>query len=190
MTGFGNSSDMKTPYNLNDYANEVREVIDELKSDKIDVVAHSFGARVLVKLLQTDKRIDKIVLTGAAGLKPRRSLKYYFKRTAFKVLSVFFQKDRLKRFYSSDYNALSPVMQESFKLIVNEHLDEEYKKIKNKTLIIFGKKDKETPLYMAKRMRKYVKGSKLIVLNKEGHFCFSENPAAFNSAVFSFLMEK
>ncbi len=189
MTGFGKSKEMNKPYSLDDYADEIKGVIDELKVDKIDVVAHSFGARVLVRLLQTDKRIDKIVLTGAAGLKPRRSIKYLIKKLLFIILSRFLIRERLQNFYSSDYRRLSPIMKESFKLIVGENLDDEYKRIKNKALLIFGKRDKETPLYMAKRMKRYLKGSKLIVLDKEGHFCFSENPSAFNRAVFSFLLE-
>ena len=190
MTGFGKSPPMTYAYSLDDYAREIKGVIDELGEDKIDVVAHSFGARVLVRLLADEKRIDKIILTGAAGLKPRRTLKYHIKRDLFKILSVFVPKSRLKCFYSSDYNCLSSVMKESFKLIIRETLDEEYKKITNRTLIVFGKDDRETPLYAAERMRKCVKDSRLVVIARAGHFCFSERPAEFNSAVFSFLMEK
>ena len=188
MTGFGESPPMKTPYSVSDYAEEIKRVIDEIGEEKIDVVAHSFGGRVLVKLLQTEKRIDKIVLTGSAGLKPGRGIKYYAKIFLFKVLSKFVKKEKLKRFYSSDYLKLNEVMRESFKLIIKENLIKEYSEIQNRTLLIFGKKDKETPLYMAKQMRKLIKNSELVVLRKEGHFCFMENPTAFNGAVFSFLM--
>lgn len=190
MTGFGNSPPMDRPYNLDDYASEIKRVIDELGVEKADVIAHSFGARVLVKLLKSEKRIDKVVLTGAAGLKPRVRIKYFIKSTAFNILKRFIKREKLRRFYSADYLALSPVMRESFKLIISEDLTTEYAEIGRKTLLVFGKKDKETPLSAAKRMKRLVKGSRLIVLPREGHFCFSENPAAFNGAVFSFLMEK
>ncbi len=190
MTGFGNSPPMDRPYDLDDYASEIKRVIDELGVEKADVIAHSFGARVLVKLLKSEKRIDKVVLTGAAGLKPRVRIKYFIKSTAFKILKRFIKREKLRRFYSADYLALSPVMRESFKLIISEDLTTEYAEIGRKTLLVFGKKDKETPLSAAKRMKRLVKGSRLIVLPREGHFCFSENPAAFNGAVFSFLMEK
>ena len=105
-------------------------------------------------------------------------------------MSKFVKKERLKGFYSPDYLALSPMMRESFKLIIREDLKDEYGKIKNRTLLVFGKKDKETPLYMAKRMRKLIKSSELVVMRNVGHFCFSKNPEAFNGAVFSFLMRK
>ena len=190
MTGFGESDSMKYPYSLDDYVAEIKGVIDLLGVEKVDVVAHSFGARVLVKLLAVDKRIDKIVLTGAAGLGKRRGMKYFFKRTLFKILKSFIPREKLKKFYSSDYLSLSPVMKESFKLIVGEDLTEYYKKIKNEALIIFGAKDKETPVKTAKRMKKCVKRSRLVVLSRSGHFCFCERPNAFNSKVFSFLMEK
>lgn len=190
MTGFGNSEKMTEPYSLKDYAEEIKNLLDALKIDKTDAIAHSFGARVLVKLIENERRIDKIVLTGAAGLKPRRTLKYFYKRWAFLFLSKFKDKTFLSRFYSTDYNALDPVMKESFKLIVNERLEKNYSNIKNKTLLVFGSKDKETPLYMAKLMKKLVKGSKLLVIKNAGHFCFLDAPAAFDMAVFSFLTEK
>lgn len=190
MTGFGHSPPMNRPYNLDDYAAEVKRVIDELGEDKIDVVAHSFGARVLVKLLKTEPRIDRIVLTGAAGLKPRIRVKYLFKTFLFKILRRFFKREKLKWFYSAEYLSLSAVMRESFKLIIGEDLTTEYAGINRKTLLVFGKKDRETPLSAAKRMKKLIYGSKLVVLSREGHFCFSENPQEFNGAVFSFLMRK
>ena len=187
MTGFGNSPMMKKPYSLDDYAAEISSVIDTLNVKKVDIIAHSFGARVLVRLLKTDDRIDKIVLTGAAGLKPRRTVKYVLNKLKFNALSHFIPREKLKKYYSEDYNSLNDVMKESFKLIIGDRLDEEYKKIKNETLLVFGKDDRETPLYAAKRMRKYIKNSKLKVLPHAGHFCFCEFPDEFNGVVFSFL---
>ena len=78
MTGFGENKGMSYPYSLCDYADEIIRLVDELKIKKYDVLAHSFGARVAVKIANGDGRADRIVFTGAAGLKPRRSLKYFF----------------------------------------------------------------------------------------------------------------
>ena len=190
MTGFGESGEMKYPYSVDDYVKEIRGVIDELGVDKVNVVAHSFGARVLVKLLDKDDRVDKIILTGSAGFKRNKGIKYYLRKICFKILSKFVKKEKLTKFYSSDYVSLSPVMKQSFNLIVNEELKEYYKKIQNKTLIIFGKNDRETPLRTAKLIKKSIAGSRLEVLPDSGHFCFVEKPKEFNLKAFSFLMEK
>ncbi len=188
MAGFGENKELKFPYSVQDYAESILKVIDELKVDKVNIIAHSFGCRVATRIatLRSDK-INKIVFTGAAGLKPRRSLKYFVKKASFILLKNFVDKSRLKKFYSSDYLSLSPVMKESFKKIIKEYQDEEIKKIKNKTLIIVGTKDKETPLYMAKRFNRGIKNSKLIKIKGAGHFAFLDNTDYFNEKVSSFL---
>ena len=188
MSGFGGNPPMTYAYSLDDYAAEIKRVIDELGDDKIIVMAHSFGARVAVRLLRDEKRIDKLIFTGAAGLKPRRSVRYGLKRALFLLLKNFVPKDRLVCFYSSDYRSLSPIMRESFKKIVADNLDEEYAAIKIRTLLIFGENDKETPLYMARRMNALMENSELTVINGAGHFAFVDKPAEFNGAVLSFLL--
>ena len=140
-----------------------------------------------VKLANLDKRIDRIIFTGAAGLKPRRGIKYLFRKASFFILKNFVEKEKLTFLYSEDYRKLSPVMKKSFQKIVGENLDSEYEKLKNDCLLVFGKSDGQTPPYMAKRMKKLVKNSRLVFLNA-GHFCFSEKPDEFNSLAFRFLM--
>ena len=156
MSGFGESPPLKYPYSVGDYAEEIKKVIDEIGERKIYVLAHSFGARVAVKLAGSDDRIEKIIFTGAAGLKPRRSVRYKVKRALFLLLKKFVNKEKLVKFYSENYRSLSPVMKESFIKIVNEDLKERYAAIKIPALLIFGDKDKETPLYMARKMNRLV----------------------------------
>ncbi len=188
LKGFGANAGMEYPYSLDDYAADVADYIEYNNLYKPHVIAHSFGARIALKLAAENPDIfDKMVLTGAAGLKPRRSLKYRVKRAAFRTLKLFCGREKLQRFYSKDYVALDPVMRESFKLIVNEHLDGRLKDIKNPVLVIFGGNDRETPLYMAKKLHKGIVGSKLVIIKDAGHFAFIDKPAKFNMEVKEFL---
>ena len=179
---------MPYPYSVDDYVSEISAVLDELGADKCNIVAHSFGARVGIKLAAKDKRINRIIFTGAAGLKPKRGVKYLFKRASFLMLKKLVPREKLRKFYSADYLALHGVMRGSFKLIISENLDETAKKLTNKTLILSGKNDKETPPESQKKLNSYIKGSELIFI-KGGHFCFVENSAAFNFKAFAFLTE-
>ena len=111
------------------------------------------------------------IFTSGAGLKPKRSVKYRMNVLKCKTARVFGQKFSGG---SQDYKALSPEMKMLFKNIVNTHLDEYAKLLKVPTLIVWGKNDKETPLYMAKRFNRLIKKSKLIILNDCGHFAFCE----------------
>lgn len=189
LKGFGTNADVDYPYSLDDYCGDVLRFIEENDLKKPHVIAHSFGGRIAIKLAAQRKELfDKIVLTGAAGLKPKPSVKKWFKRQAFKAAKLVVPKEKLSSFYSSDYRALSPIMQKSFIKIVNEHLDDLLCKISNPVLIINGEKDKQTPIYMAKRLKNGIFNSQMIILKDAGHFCFIDKARKFNTEVKEFLL--
>lgn len=191
LTGFGDNKYMPYPYSLDDYVESVYKYIKDNRLVKPHVIAHSFGARVVIKAVSKYPELfDKIVITGGAGLKPRFSLKRWIRRNTFKFLKIFLPKSKLHRFYSKDYVSLSPVMKQSFIKIVNEHLDGYLKSIKNQVLLIYGKKDKETPIYMAKKLHENIQDSKLTVYNNAGHFAFIDCPRKFNMEVREFLLSQ
>ena len=164
---------MEYPYALCDYVDQLTAFMDENKIIFPHVVAHSFGARVAIKATTLYPQIfDRLILTGAAGLKPKRTLKKTFNKTLFNLAKVIMPKEKLLRFYSKDYLALDDVMKESFKKIISENLDGLLNKVNNKTLLIFGENDMETPLYMAKRLKTGIKDSKLVIYKNAGHFAF------------------
>lgn len=189
LKGFGDNVDMPYPYSLDDYVDEVREYVLSHNIVKPLVVAHSFGARIVLKGLY-DKRLDfeKVVITGGAGLKPKRSLKKIFKKIRFNFYKHFVPRQKLVRFYSPDYLALNQTMKQSFVKIVGETLDYTLPYIKTPTLLIFGKNDKETPLYMARRFEKNLVNSSLTVFDNAGHFCFISDANKFNLEVREFLL--
>ena len=162
-------------------------LLDELGVKSCHVIAHSFGARIAIRLAIVDDRVKRLVITGGAGLKPRRTIKYYSKVYLYKLLKFLKLKRLTKNFGSRDYKSLSPIMKESFVKIVNEHLDKEVRLIQNETLVIHGEKDTETPLYMAKKFKKLIKNSRLKVLKGCSHFAFVDDSFDFNLLVDSFL---
>lgn len=187
--GFGDNKGMEYPYSLDDYVRELKEYFDKNKIARPHVIAHSFGARVIIKALsQSQVEIDKLVLTGAAGLKPKPTLKKRAKKIAFSLLKRVVKREKLKCFYSKDFLALDGVMKESFKKIVGENLDYALPLIKNQTLLVFGDGDKETPLYMAKKFSDNIKNSRLLIIKDAGHFCFVDKPYKFNMEVREFLL--
>ena len=189
LVGFGNNPNMPYPYSLDDYVDSVCRYMAQNKIENPIIIAHSFGGRIAIKGLATKKiKAQKLVLTGSAGLKPKWSIKREAKKTCFSVLKKFVGKDKLKRFYSPDYLALNQTMRLSFIKIINEHLESYLPLIEVETLIINGKLDTETPLYMAKRINKNIKNSTLKVFDGCGHFCFLDKPNKFNMEVREFLL--
>ncbi len=189
LKGFGENAFMDYPYSLSDYLDSVKEYMYKCGTKTPHVIAHSFGARIVIKGASEEENLfDKLVLTGAAGLKPKRTVKKTVKKIAFSVAKKFIPREKLQCFYSSDYLSLSPIMKESFIKIVNEHLDDRLKLIKNHTLLVFGENDRETPLYMAKKLNEGIKSSSLMVIKDAGHFCFIDKSAKFNVEVREFLL--
>lgn len=183
MPGFGNVKATK-PLTLEDYAAYVSQKIDELCVPPVKVVAHSFGCRVLLKLLP-DERFSKLVITGGAGLKPKRGIKYRLKVAVHKAKR--FLHINTERDGSDDYRRLDGIMKQTFVSVVNEFLDYKLKSVDNRALLVWGENDKETPLYLAKRMNAGLKNSSLVVVKNAGHFVFLDKPASFNFLVKDFL---
>lgn len=177
------------PFSIGDYAEIVDDFILKTGEKDFSVIAHSFGARIVLKL--SPYPFKKIVFTGGAGLKPKRSFSYVLKKWGYKSIKRLFGEKNARKF-SKKHNKngvddMSYFNKLSFIKIVNEHLDLKLKDVKSETLLVWGKKDKETPLYMAKRFKKGIKNSQLITLNG-GHFAFIDDYKSFNIIVKDFLL--
>ncbi len=185
---FGKSNIEPKDWNIFTYANMVISLCEHLKIDQVNVLGHSFGGRVAIILASLrPSLIEKCILVSSAGLKPKRTLKYHFKLYSYKLLRYF--GFMINNAGSDDYKELSNDMKKVFVNVVSEHLDGYLPLIKQKTLIIYGEKDKETPVYMAKRLHKHIKNSRLEIIPEAGHFCFIDNLMTFYRLVDKFLEE-
>ena len=76
MPGFGLSGDPTGEWGVGDYAEFVKAFLKALGVDRMRLLGHSFGGRISIKLATDPEfapRIEKLVLTGSAGLKRKRS---------------------------------------------------------------------------------------------------------------------
>lgn len=189
LTGFGENNKLEKVYSLDDYILDLIYFLKEINVEEFDVICHSFGARLMLKSDQLRSMCGRLIITGGAGLKTRKGLKYYFKVYTYKVIKKLFPNSNiLNKFGSAEYKVLSNLEKQTYKNIVNENLDYKLKDIKNKTLIIFGDKDKTTPLYLAKRLNKGITSSRLYVIKGAGHFAFIDKIREFNYIAKEFLL--
>ena len=104
-----------------------------------------------------------MVLTGAAGIKPKRSIRYYISVYSYKLGKIILKpfkglSDRFrKNAGSSDYQNASDVMKGILIQAVNFDITPYLKDIETETLLVFGDKDDSTPLYMGKIMEEKLK---------------------------------
>ena len=110
-----------------------------------------------------------------------------YKRLKMKAKKNIKYCQKLNKFGSPDYKVLSPIMKKTFINVVNEDLTKFTKFLKCKTLIVWGKKDKETKPYMARKFNKLIQNSNLIFLKNSGHFSFLEKKEDFVIILDTFL---
>lgn len=171
-------------WSLCDYTDMTAALLDKLSINRGIIIGHSFGGRVAIDLASRYGRAEKLVLVDAAGLKPRRGIKYRLRAARFRLAKAAGRDT--EKYYSPDWRALPLAMRGVFARIVAEDLSSRLTAIDCPTLIIWGRKDKDTPPYMAKRLNKNIKNSKVVLLDG-GHFAYAERHFAFVGAVGDFI---
>ena len=178
--GFGQSAPLIEAFSVGDYAEWTAEALRALGVEKPHLIAHSFGCRVAVKMAsQTPNAFDKMLLTGPAGVIIGRGFGYKIKVKTYRLVKKVAPKFAKRKFGSKEYRALSPVMQESYKKIVNEDLRACAQGVQNEVLLVEGTRDSVTTMAEARAYEKAFPRARLQTLDG-GHFAFAENPVLFN----------
>lgn len=207
--GFGESDTPDRAWSVDDYADCIEGFIREVIGETTDLLAHSFGARITLKLCSREtgrELIDKVLITGGAGMKPRRTLRFYLKsytarllKAPFKLLPPRFRNTALhklrntslwKSLGSSDYRKLEGTMREVFVKTVGEHLESSLEQVSHEVLLLWGKDDRATPLYQAERMETGIKHAALVVIENAGHYAFLDRPQKFSAIARAFFGPK
>lgn len=196
--GFGQSQEPTEVWGVEEYTQVIEELARIEQIDRPTLLGHSFGGRVGI-VYASRNEVSKLILVDAAGVKPRRSLKYYIKVYSYKAMKrlmpIIFGKEGAKRRMdayrakvgSSDYNGASEMMRRILSKVVNEDLKHLMPKIKAPTLLIWGENDTATPLSDAKTMERLIPEVGLVSFPGCGHYSFLDNPYQFVAVLRSFL---
>jgi pimeloyl-ACP methyl ester carboxylesterase len=185
LPGFGKSDTLLTPWNMNQYIKWLEEFIKELNLSEFYLMGHSFGGALAVKLtIKHPQDIQKLFLVSAASVRKKTTKKWAYKNLA-KIAKKFsflpgFALFR-KAFYKfiirkSDYPYVEGIMKETFTNVIFEDLSQFTGFIRIPTVIIWGDKDKATPVEDAYFMNEKIKGSKLVIIEGAGHILNRECP--------------
>ena len=193
LPGFGQTPEPNVVYGVTDYAKEVERLVQCLGIRELSVIGHSFGGRVAIVLsARGNVNIKKLVLVDSAGVIPRRGVRYWCKVKKYKRVKKLVEtgklpKDSLKTYGSKDYQELTPIMKGTFVKVVNEDLLLTAKTIKVPTLLVWGRKDKDTPMYMARKLHGAIRDSTLVVYNA-GHYSYLDNFREFIEDIYAFMV--
>ena len=198
--GFGATATPDVAWGVDDYVRWTLALLDRLGVDSVDVVAHSHGARVAMKLaVAAPSRVGKLVLTGAAGIRVPPTPRQRVKRRVFRVGRTLATtpavptplRRRLQtwseRQGSVDYRAATGVMRATLVKVVNEDLRPLFARIAAPTLLVWGDADAETPLAWGRIMESEIPDAGLVILEGGSHFAYLEQGQHFSHIVATFL---
>ena len=196
LPGFGKSDTPPTAWGTADYAQCVTAFFEELGIRKAHLIGHSFGGRISIILgAEHPEKVAKLILVDSAGIKPRRTAKYYFRVSLAKVGKLLRRWGTYgarvanalsRRVGSSDYQRAG-AMRATLVKVVNEDLRPLLARIAAPALLIWGADDKDTPVAYGKIMEKEIPDAGLVVLEQAGHFSYLDKFPQFCRVVASFL---
>jgi len=203
--GHGRSDEPDEPWSVTEYMEYIHAFLAERRLERVDIIAHSFGGRVAILLAATyPECVGKMVLTGAAGIPPRKTGRKTFRSCVYRVLRslvrsgaarallgeermALWQESLVQTFGSRDYRELTPSMRRTLSRVIGQDLTGYLERIKAPTLLIWGEEDTETPLWMGRLMAERIPDAGLVSWPGCGHFAYLDRYGDFRIVVERFL---
>lgn len=192
LPGFGKSAPLSEIWSVNNYVDWIDNFIKKhnYNNQKIFLLGYSFGGRIAIKFAaKYPERLKGLILCSAAGITPRPKIKIAIFNLLSKIGNLIFSLPFLKVFQrptrkiiyllcrNRDYYYLqNETMRQTFKRVIEEDLTSYLSQIKIPSLIIWGEKDKLTPIADAYKMHQQIKDSVLKIIPQGKHSFYLQYP--------------
>lgn len=185
LPGFGKSDLPDRDWGVEEYSKLIVKFINFLKLKKVSYFGHSFGGSLGIYIAsQYPEVIDSLILCAASYKRQNKSsrLAKLFAKTPKIVKKfayrIFFPGSDLFKYANLEAN---------FRKIVVNDLTPQLVKIKQPTLIFWGKQDRETPIELAYELKNKIKNSQLILFPNEGHNLPLIHPELISGEIAKFI---
>ena len=198
--GFGTSEIPKSAYTLADYSNFLADYITKHTIQRPILIGHSFGGRVALKFQSMYPSVARaLILTGTPGYTPvpRKKLMMFVAvakigRKIFELPVLRIVQDSVRKWYyyvvgAREFYRADGVMREVFKNVVAEGLEPYMSSVNIPCFLVWGELDRITPVWIAQKMQKVIKGSTLLIIPDTDHGISFKEPALFYKAITNFL---
>lgn len=181
---FGNQKCPDEVWGVEQYSNFVKDKILRYKKQdtNVSLLGHSFGGQVAVYLISNnDNLVDKLILSGAAVFRPKKTLKKALFGILAKSGKIVFRLPILKKFdklvkkvlyraaQSPDYTNTSGIKREIFKKVTSQDVSDLLPKITVPTLVVWGDKDVYVPLAHGEKIAGLIPNAKFEVIKDGTH---------------------
>ena len=163
LPGFGESDEPPKSWTVYEYTDFVHDVIKSFDIKKIFLVGHSFGGKI--SLVYASKyKVEKLVCLASPSCKAIKKIKLL-------TPLANYMKNKIG---STDYKNASDIMRGVLVQTVNIDIDEDVKKIKCPTLLIWGTLDTAVPINRAYELEKMINNAGVVVYEGATHYAYLE----------------
>ena len=204
ILGHGKTSLKKQNISFNDFSEQLIELINELKIDKIHLVGFSIGSLIARNFAtRFNDRLKSLILLGSIYKRSEQQQKIVDERFNQAKKELKLSKQALKRWFTDKYLENNPDTYEKissilssnnmanflkvYELFVKHKNDEDFEKIKTNTLVMTGEYDVGSTIEMSQELNKIIKNSELKIVKDGKHLCGIECADDVNLTIKNFV---
>ena len=204
ILGHGKSSLTKQNINFDDFSEQLIELINELKIEKIHLVGFSIGSLIARNFAtRYSERLQSLILLGSIYKRSEQQQKTVNERFEQAKKELKLSSQALKRWFSDKYLENNPDTYEKissilsannmanflkvYELFVRHKNDEDFEKIYCKTLVMTGENDVGSTIEMSQQLKDLINNSELKIIKDGKHLCGIECADDVNLAIKNFV---
>ena len=204
ILGHGKSSLTKQNISFDDFSEQLIDLIDELKIEKIHLVGFSIGSLIARNFAtKYSNRLQSLILLGSIYKRSEQQQKIVNERFNQAKKELKLSRQALKRWFTdkylennpNTYEKISSILSENnmanflkvYELFVRHKNDEDFEKIQTKTLVMTGEHDIGSTIEMSQQLSNIIKGSELKIIKDGKHLCGIECADEVNLAIKNFV---
>ena len=204
ILGHGKSSLNKEKISFDDFSDQLIELLNELKIDKIHLIGFSIGSLIARNFAtKFNDRLKSLILLGSIYKRSEEQQKIVNSRFDQAKKELKLSKQALKRWFTDEYLEKNPKTYEKISLILSSNNmsnflkvyelfvkhknDEDFEKIKVNTLIMTGEYDVGSTVKMSEELNRIIKNSEIKIINNGKHLCGIECADDINLTIKNFV---
>jgi pimeloyl-ACP methyl ester carboxylesterase len=204
ILGHGKSSLTKQNISFDDFSDQLIELINELKIEKIHLVGFSIGSLIARNFAtRYDNRLRSLILLGSIYKRSEQQQKIVNERFNQAKKELKLSRQALKRWFTDRYLENNPDTYEKissilsgnnmanflkvYELFVKHKNDEDFKKIQTKTLVMTGEHDIGSTIEMSQQLNNVIMDSELKIIKEGKHLCGIECADEVNLTIKNFI---
>ncbi|MDA9629836.1 alpha/beta hydrolase [Candidatus Pelagibacter sp.] len=204
ILGHGKSKLEKKQIDFNDFSDQLINLLDELKIDKIHLVGFSIGSLIARNFsTRFNNRLKSLILLCSIYKRTSQQQQIINERFNQAKKDLKLSKQALKRWFTEKYLENNPDTYEKissilssnnienflkvYELFVKHQNNEDFEKIKINTLLMTGEYDYGSTIGMSQELSKVIKNSELKIIKDGKHLCGIECADEVNLGIKNFI---